>query len=126
LCKKVIGYDANALYLWALGNDMPCGRLTTIDTYEGIIDDIQNDKLFGFLECDIETPEEFKEYFSEMTPVFKNIEIDPKDKNIIGEHMHEHNLELKKQGRNKKTKSYQQYILIHQGFKASTVQNICR
>ncbi|GMF17548.1 unnamed protein product [Phytophthora lilii] len=29
LCKKVIGYDANALYLWALGNDMPCGRLTT-------------------------------------------------------------------------------------------------
>ena len=55
--KKVIGYDANALYLWCLGNEMPCGRLTTIEPYDGMIDDIQNDKLFGFLECDIETPD---------------------------------------------------------------------
>ncbi|TMW63865.1 hypothetical protein Poli38472_002806 [Pythium oligandrum] len=50
LVKKVIGYDANALYLWALGNVMPCGRLTTIGPYETIIDDILDDKLFGFLE----------------------------------------------------------------------------
>ncbi|KAK1946292.1 hypothetical protein P3T76_001845 [Phytophthora citrophthora] len=60
LVKKVIGYDANASYLWALGIDMPCGRLTKIDTYDGIIDDIVNDKLFGFLECDIETPDHLK------------------------------------------------------------------
>ncbi|KAG2867354.1 hypothetical protein PC113_g2009 [Phytophthora cactorum] len=63
LCKKVIGYDANALYLWALGGDMPCGRLTTIEAYPGIIDDIKNDKIFGFLECDIRTPEHLRHYF---------------------------------------------------------------
>lgn len=50
MCKKIIGYDANALYLWALGNVMPWGRLTTIEPYDNIIDDINNDKLFGFLE----------------------------------------------------------------------------
>ncbi|GMF36857.1 unnamed protein product [Phytophthora lilii] len=90
LCKKVIGYDANALYLWCLGNEMPCGRLTTIDAYDTIIDDIKSDKIFGFLECDIETPEHLKEYFSEMTPIFKNIEIDPTEE-IIGKHMFDYN-----------------------------------
>ncbi|GMF09349.1 unnamed protein product [Phytophthora lilii] len=39
LCKKIIGYDANALYIWALDNDMPCGRLTTIEAYDGIVED---------------------------------------------------------------------------------------
>ncbi|KAG3206358.1 hypothetical protein PC128_g874 [Phytophthora cactorum] len=63
ICKKIIGYDANALYLWALGNEMPCGRLTTIEVYDGIIDDIKADKIFGFLECDIQTPEHLKQFF---------------------------------------------------------------
>ncbi|GMF19315.1 unnamed protein product [Phytophthora lilii] len=90
LCKKVIGYDANALYLWCLGNFMPCGRLTTIEPYDSIIDDIQADKIFGFLECDIETPEHLKEYFSEMTPIFKNTEIEPTAE-IIGKHMFDYN-----------------------------------
>ena len=27
-CKKVVGYDANALYLWAMMQDMPTGRYT--------------------------------------------------------------------------------------------------
>jgi hypothetical protein len=58
LCKKVIGYDANALYIWCLGKEMPCGRLTTIEAYHTIVDD----KIFGFLECDIETPEHLKDY----------------------------------------------------------------
>lgn len=90
LCKKVIGYDANALYLWALGNDMPCGRLTTIDTYPTIVDDIVSDKLFGFLECDIETPEHLKDHFAEMCPIFKNIEIHPTEE-TIGTHMYKYN-----------------------------------
>ncbi|GMF30080.1 unnamed protein product [Phytophthora lilii] len=71
LCKKFIGYDANALYLWALGNDMPCGRLATIEAYDGIVEDIVADKILGFLECDIQTPDHLKDYFSEMTPIFK-------------------------------------------------------
>jgi len=96
ICKKVIGYDANALYLWCLGNDMPCGRLTTIDAYEGIINDIKEDKIFGFLECDINTPEHLKDYFSEMTPIFKNTEIDVEDESVIGSHMYNYNQDRKK------------------------------
>ncbi|KAG2983839.1 hypothetical protein PC120_g24353 [Phytophthora cactorum] len=91
VCKKIIGYDANALYLWALGNEMPCGRLTTVETYDGIIDDTKADKIFGFLECDIETPEHFKDYFSEMTPIFKNVLIDCTDESVIGKHMFDYN-----------------------------------
>ncbi|EGZ24969.1 hypothetical protein PHYSODRAFT_326017 [Phytophthora sojae] len=95
ICKKIIGYDANALYLWALGNEMPCGRLTTVEAYTGIVDDIVNDKIFGFLECDIRTPEHLKPYFSEMTPIFKNTLIDCSDRSVIGQHMFEYNEERK-------------------------------
>ena len=28
LCEKIMGYDANALYLWALTQDMPTGSYT--------------------------------------------------------------------------------------------------
>ncbi|KAG3209639.1 hypothetical protein PC129_g19350 [Phytophthora cactorum] len=100
ICKKIIGNDANALYLWALGNEMPCGRLTTVEAYDGIIDDIKADKIFGFLECDIRTPPHLKESFSEMTPIFKNTLIDCSDENVIGQHMFEYN-EARKQSRAK-------------------------
>ncbi|KAG2764035.1 hypothetical protein Pcac1_g24382 [Phytophthora cactorum] len=100
LCKKIIGYDANALYLWALGNEMPCGRLTTIEAYDGIVEDIVSNKIFGFLECDIRTPEHLKDYFSEMTPIFKNTLIDCADESVIGHHMYKYN-EARKQSRAK-------------------------
>ncbi|KAG6623735.1 putative chromodomain protein [Phytophthora cinnamomi] len=98
VCKKIIGYDANALYLWALGNEMPCGRLTTVEAYEGIIEDIKADKIFGFLECDIHTPEILKQYFGEMIPIFKNVLIDCTNESVIGKHMFHHN-EAHKQSR---------------------------
>ncbi|GMF38103.1 unnamed protein product [Phytophthora lilii] len=100
LCKKIIGYDANALYLWALGNDMPCGRLTTIEAYDGIVEDIVADKIFGFLECDIQTPDHLKDYFSEMNPIFKNTLIDCADESVIGHRMFKYN-EARKQSRAK-------------------------
>ena len=52
-----------------------------------IIKYIQDGQLFGFVECDIEVPEHLKEYFSEMTPIFKNTEVSLKD---IGEFMQEY------------------------------------
>ncbi|KAG3002847.1 hypothetical protein PC120_g19487 [Phytophthora cactorum] len=100
VCKKIIGYDANVLYLWALGNEMPCGRLTTGEAYGGIIDGIKTDKLFDFLECDIRTPDHLKDYFSEMTPIFKNVLIDCTDESIIGKRMFDYN-EARKQSRAK-------------------------
>ena len=52
-----------------------------------IIKYIQDGQLFGFVECDIEVPDHLKEYFSEMTPIFKNTGVSLKD---IGEFMQEY------------------------------------
>ncbi|GMF24823.1 unnamed protein product [Phytophthora fragariaefolia] len=102
ICKNVIGYDANALYIWCLGNKMPCGRLTTIDVYDDIIDDINDGKTFGFLQCDTERPEHLNDYFSDRTAIFKNIEIDPTDE-IIGRHMFGYN-QTRDKGKAKKSR----------------------
>ena len=40
-----------------------------------IIKYIQDGHLFGFVECDIEVPDHLKEYFSEMTPILKNVDV---------------------------------------------------
>jgi hypothetical protein len=40
-----------------------------------ILANILNGKLFGFLRCDIRTPESYKEHFSEFQPIFKNIDL---------------------------------------------------
>ncbi len=96
-CKKIIGYDANAanaLYLWAISQEMPTGKHEHIETYdlEQFNQDILNNKLFGFVQVDIETPEDLKEYFSEMTPIFKKAEIKFED---IGEYMQNYHTENK-------------------------------
>ena len=58
-----------------------------------IIQYIQDGRLFGFVECDIEVPDYVKDYFSEMTPIFKNTEVSLED---VGQHMQdyakEHNI----------------------------------
>ncbi len=86
LCKKIIGYDANALYLWAIAQEMPTGKHEHIKTYDlkQLKKDILNNELFGFVQVDIETPEDSKEKVSEMTPIFKNADIKIED---IGEYM---------------------------------------
>ena len=43
--------------------------------------------LFSFVECAIEVPDHLKDYFSEMTPIFKNTEVSLKD---VGQHMQEY------------------------------------
>ena len=45
---------------------------------------IQDGRLFGFVECDIHVPKHLKDYFSEMTPIFRNTEVSLKD---VGQHM---------------------------------------
>ncbi len=58
--EKKIGYDANALYLWAIAQEMPTGKHEHIKTYvlNQLKKDIMNDKFFGFAQVDIETPED--------------------------------------------------------------------
>ncbi len=75
---------------------MSVGDYGTIDgTIDGTIEedeleqlkrDVMIDELFGYVECDISVPEHLKDHFSEMCPIFKNIDIHG-TKDVIGEHM---------------------------------------
>ncbi|BFZ13860.1 hypothetical protein BsWGS_16899 [Bradybaena similaris] len=56
-------------------------------TEDQIIEAVKDGSLFGLVECNIEVPDVHKEKFSEMTPIFKNIEVSRKD---IGAFMQAH------------------------------------
>ena len=89
LCKKVIGFDANALYLKCISQEMPSGPAIRNGPEDSlnpktISKNILNGSLFGFVEVDIKVPDNLKEKFAEMPPIFKNETIEFKD---IGEHM---------------------------------------
>ena len=49
-----------------------------------VLSAVREGTLFGMVECDIEVPEHLKDYFVEMTPIFKNVEVSRED---VGEHM---------------------------------------
>lgn len=83
--QSILGLDANALYLWASMQEMPGGDYKIHETLS--IEDVMNDKFFGFVMCDIYTPDHLKDYFSVLPPIFKNSEIEAKD---VGEHMQEY------------------------------------
>ena len=50
-------------------------REPTVTTMNDILNDVRNDKIFGFVECDIHVPSNEIEKFSEFPPIFKNTEI---------------------------------------------------
>ena len=51
---------------------------------ENILDKVRNDRIFGFVECDIHVQSKDIERFSEFPPIFKNCKIWMQD---IGENM---------------------------------------
>ena len=79
VCKKILGFDANALYLGAIGGNMPCGEHQIVQVYEGLLDDIVSGEFFGMIECDVKVPKHLESYFSEMCPIFKNVSVTYKD-----------------------------------------------
>lgn len=52
-----------------------------------IIEHIEKNNIFGLVLCDIEVPEDQREYFAEMPPIFKNTQVSIDD---IGETMAEY------------------------------------
>ncbi|ULT87159.1 hypothetical protein L3Y34_006741 [Caenorhabditis briggsae] len=76
--KKIVGFDANALYLHSLGEEMPCGKLyfKESNNWSEIQKQVLENSFFGFLEVDIEVPKDKWNYFSEMCPIFVNKEYD--------------------------------------------------
>ena len=73
-CRAVIGLDSNSLYLFCSGQEMPCGKEKVFQTNpeekDKIIQNVLNDKLFGFFQVDIEVPEHLLDKFSEFSPLF--------------------------------------------------------
>ncbi len=86
-CKNIVGYDANALYLSTMLEEMPCGKeevrrfssqeaaeneahLLTKNLKEKNPSHIR--KWFGFAEVDIEIPKHLWKKFEEMPPFFFN------------------------------------------------------
>ena len=96
-CRAVLGLDANSLYLFCSGQEMPCKKEKVFSTNpeakpeqsseekDELIQNVLNDKLFGFFQVDIEVPEQLWDKFSEFSPLFILSEV-PEDQ--IPQHMH--------------------------------------
>ena len=92
MVQKIEGYDCNALYLWCIGQNIPCGVLRWIvydesQTKESIdlfIRDF-NETSCGFIEVDIDTPDHLKNKFGEFPLIFKNMEYDANE--LMGKDM---------------------------------------
>ena len=73
-CRAVLGLDANSLYLFCSGQEMPCGKEKVFqanpEEKDKLIQNVLNDKLFGFFLVDIEVPEQLLDKFSEFSPLF--------------------------------------------------------
>ena len=76
LCKRILGYDANALYLSTMLNDMPRGKEKMTDYKDPVQKAIElknaiiSGKLFGFVKCKLATPKTLWAKFEEMPPIF--------------------------------------------------------
>ena len=72
-CRAVLGLDANSLCLFCSGQE----RKGKEKVFQGnpeekdkLIQNVQNDNLFGFFQVDIEVPEQLLDKFSEFSPLF--------------------------------------------------------
>ena len=109
-CRAVLGFDANSLYLFCSGQEMPCGKekvfqanpeakpeqrpkgrskALSSEEKDELIQNVLNDKLFGFFQVDIEVPEQLLDKFSEFSPLFILSEV-PEDQ--IPQHMQDYKI----------------------------------
>ena len=92
-CRSVLGLDANSLYLFCSGQEMPCGKEKVFHCDPGeqdeIIQNVLNNELFGFFEVDIEVPEQKRKRFSEFCPLFVISEV---SEDQIPQHMKDYKI----------------------------------
>ena len=87
MVRRIVGYDAASLYLWCVGEEMPCGVLTYDRrslSLTQVLAEVRGKRFFGFVQVDIHVPEHLRDHFSEMPPIFKNT---PVPFEVIGDHM---------------------------------------
>ena len=93
ICRAVLGLDANSLYLFCSGQEMPCGKEKVFKCNLGEKDEIilkvLNDELFGFFEVDLEVPDQLRDKFSEFCPLFVISEV-PEER--IPQHMKDYKI----------------------------------
>ena len=82
MVKKIVGFDANALYLWSLSQYMPTGLLQYKQVENQNIKELLK-TTYGFYEVDISVPENLYDKFSEFPPIFKNAIINGKERKLI-------------------------------------------
>ena len=85
IVKKIIGFDANALYLYSLMQEMPTSYLR-----HEIFEDDNNidinhllDTTYGFYEVDITVQDKDFDKFLEFPPIFKNCTLKDKSRKLI-------------------------------------------
>ena len=100
-CRAVLGFDANSLYLFCSGQEMPCGKEKVFSSNpeakpeqsseekDELIQNVLNNKLFGFFQVDIEVPEQLLDKFLEFSPLFILSEV-PEDQ--IPQHMQDYKI----------------------------------
>ena len=85
LIKKIVGFDANALYLWSLSQDMPTSTLKyeTFDDNKNINELLQT--TYGFYEVDIQVPKTDDMYtkYLQFPPIFKNCTLKDGSRKLI-------------------------------------------
>ena len=78
LCKNILGYDANALYLSTMLREMPCGKERVEHHFDDLTalfiltQSLKEGSWFGYAEVDIEIPKHLHAKFEEMCPFFYN------------------------------------------------------
>ena len=81
LCKKIVGYDANALYLSTIQKGMPCGKGKVFHFQKhreaawALTKKLKAGTWFGLAKVDIEIPERLRPKFKDMCPFFLNKEV---------------------------------------------------
>ena len=99
IVKRILGFDANGLYLSTMAKAMPCGK-EFVENYEDpvqaaqdLIHRMYSKRWFGFAEVDIEVPQDLWKKFEEFPPIFINQSVGEEG---IPRHMKDH---LAKSGR---------------------------
>jgi len=80
ICKNILGYDANALYLSIMLREMPCGKERVVHYSDQLQMEaalipthrLEEGNWFGFAEVDIEIPGRLRPKFEEICPFFYN------------------------------------------------------
>ena len=91
-CESIVGFDANSLYLYCSGQEMPCGKEQYFEVedptvVEDLCNAVLNGNLFGYLQVDIQVPEQLRDKFREFSPLFV---VDSIPGDLVPAHMKEY------------------------------------